>query len=343
MLQGPPPSVNTTQAPSRRGTSPVGEVVAANEPPEGGSEMVKIIAQDIMDAAAGFFLLRIEDKRTVNANYDPKNAIDNLNAILQDAMEEAVGFEIPTTSYRVLYEGPQQDGSSQGAPDLGCFKIRLPEPLLPYAENLSPPKKPDGPLAFVGDNFGNRYQLTFDVYIERTELDYKPIPSDDPHWFHLIVHSDCRLPERAIRQKLEAHLVNFGMHILDHPQAFKIVPSKDKTQGAGKYHTVYEIIRDMAKTVTNAATGQPFYDMRGLKDVVLGPKKADQATIWIKQELMHKVFNGCNLCFKPAFMCTGCVKEKKPNNKGRMPASQANESAKRRMKEAAGGKAKFQF
>ena len=304
--------------------------------------MVKIIKQDLIDAASTFFILRIVDKRTVNANFDPKNAVSNLNSILQDAMETAVGFEIPTTFYRASYFGPQLDGSDQAAADIGGFKIRLPEPLLQYAENLSPPKAPNGPLAFVGDPFGNNYKLSFEVYIERPEKDYKPIPSDDPHWLHLIMHSDCRLPERTVRQQLEAHLDSFGMSILDHPRAFFIVPSKDKTQGSGKYQAHYVINRDKVKVV-QSTTGQPFYDVRGLHDVVLGPKLVDHATIWIKQELMHLVLNGCNICFKPNFMCGGCVKEKKPSNKGRMPANQASENAKRRMKEAAGSKAKFQF
>ena len=342
MLQGPPPSTITTQAPSRRAASPLGDIVEAPQTEKQGEVTMKLIKQDIMDAAAGIFLLRITDKRTVNANYDPKNATSNLNSILQDAMEEAVGFEIPTTNYRVDYFGPQQDGSSQATTDLGWFKCRLPEPLLSYAENLSPPKAPDGPLAFVGDAFGNNYKLAFDVYIERPEKDFKPIDSDDPHWLHLIMKGDCRLPQRAIRQQLEAHLHSFGLSILDHPLAFKILPSKDKTQGAGKYHVHYVINREAAKVV-QSNTGQPYYDMRGLKDVALGPKDADQATIWIRQDLMHLVLNGCSTCFKPNFMCNGCTKEKKPSNKGRMPAEQANENAKRRMKETAKGKAKFQF
>ena len=56
--------------------------------------MVKIIQQDVVDAAKATFLLYITEKRTVTANYDPKNAVPNLNAILQDTMQEAVGFDI---------------------------------------------------------------------------------------------------------------------------------------------------------------------------------------------------------------------------------------------------------
>lgn len=305
--------------------------------------MVKLIKQDIVDAAKATFLLYITEKRTVTANYDPKNAVSNLNAILQDTMEEAVGFDIPITSYRVSYVEPQPDDSSQSAATLGHFKIRLPAPLLPYAQNHSPPIAESGPLAFAGDSFGNNYKLIFGEHIERAKKDYKPIDSDDPHWFHLITHGDCKLPERAIRNQLNAHLDNFGMSIRDHPEAFKILTSKDKEQGSGKFHVVYDINRETAKVVQDPTTGHPYFDVRGLQNVTLGPDPTDDATIWMHQKFMTIVLNGCSTCFKPKFICAGCTKEKKVKDKSRVPAAQATENAKRRMKEKAGGKAKFTF
>ena len=133
------------------------------------------------------------------------------------------------------------------------------------------------------------------------------------------------------------------MSIRDHPEAFKVLTTRDKEQSAGKIHVVYDINREKAKVVQDPASGQLYFDVRGLQSVTLGPDPTDNATIWLHDKFMAIVFNACNTCFKPKFICAGCTKEKKVKDKSRVPAEQANENAKRRMKAKADGKARFAF
>ena len=297
------------------------------------AEVAKTLTiNDLTQATPANFKLNITAVKVANSNYDPKNAVGNLNAQIQNLTQQSTGLDIPPALFRTLFVPPDTTASSM---DHGSFLVRVPEPLLDICTKAAPPIDAKGPLAFTGDDKGNSYALTFAEYFQRTNKASAPIPQDTP-WFHLIPKSDTKLTDRELYEMTSEHIAKFGFTILDHPEAFHKLLTKDKEQASGKYHVSVSVNHEQIPQTHH------YYDMTGIDSFEADPETHERVTIWFAPQTLRDECRVCSKCFHHIDICKG--HEGPPNNDGkRKSKAVADANAKARIAAKAAKASGFSF
>lgn len=287
--------------------------------------------QEMTQAGAFLFDLSIAAVKQASINYDPRDAVLNLNASIQEAACTETGIEdLPLTLFRVIYNPPPPYAA---ATEHGYYQIRVPAPLREFYIKNTPPLKKDGPLAFTGDDKGNAYKLLLKAHTKKTFKAQDRIPEDTP-WCHVIADKDSEIGMRELYTLSRDHLASFGLNILDHPDAFKMIADASKEQGAGKAHVFFDIKFDTVPT-TNG-----LYDLRGITRFIVDHETNERAGVWIKPEVLAKEFNICSKCLLNFNACPG----HDPTNKKRdMPAATKAANARQRIRARSGKEHAFGF
>jgi hypothetical protein len=179
------------------------------------------------------------------------------------------------------------------------------------------------------------YKLEYKEFVERTFKSHEPIPQGTP-WCHVITDKGSKKSERAVFDAALAHMSNYGMKIVDHPEAFKLLPDSSKEQGSGKYHTALEI--DHGKVPTDHG----LFNLTGIGSFMIDDETNERAKIWFKPELLTETLNVCNKCYMNNAACRG---HGAPANDGKrkMSAADNENHAKMRMAKKAAKANTFKF
>ena len=125
--------------------------------------------------------------------------------------------------------------------------------------------------------------------------------------------------------------------IMDHPDAFGAVMTKDKEQASGKYGATYDVDFDKVPRGTGG-----LFNLRGINSCLLDEETGERATIWFKPEVLKKACNVCSTCFLAFELCQGHYGEKKDEGgKRKMTAEQHAAAARQRINKKA--KKTFEF
>jgi hypothetical protein len=334
------PSYMPSRAGSPPGDTPPAEGATAMmkaPPPPAGKETALTTygpfdLNTIKTSGNFIFHLHIKGVMAAQPNYKPINACSNLNSLMQDSLATHSGVaDIPTSMYDVTYSPP-----SPGAAE-GTYICQIPavfEELVKSAQVISD-------LEFTGDGKGNNYKLEY--------ADYTPFvnkgkrPTNEHHWLHVTPNelAIC-MPTRKLYEGTNRHLNNFGMAIQEHEWAFVPKLSKDKEhQDKRRFHCEYDLNHDLVP-IRNG-----FFNVKGLNTVVFDSDIPDATgTIWIRPDLLEKIFGACHVCYQHKSICLG-HDPRPPQSKtdGKRPATAADKemAAKRRMAEAAAKKGQFKF
>ena len=298
--------------------------------------MTHMVAQslnvrDLIEARPANFELAITAIKITNTNYDPKKAVSNLNAQVQQMIATDTKIaDIPRVLFRTIYFPPDKTASSE---DYGKFLIRVPAPLIDLCINAAPPADNTGPLAFTGDDMGNSYALKYQEHNRRANKYHAPIPQD-AMWLHAIPQTNTELTYREIYEFTRGHIDKYGFAIIDHPEAFHMIKTKDKEQATGKYHVAVTL--DHAKIPV--ANG--YLNMKGIDHVEVDPDTHERLKFWFTPKTLRDECTICSVCFNHLHLCKG--HEDQPKNDGKRAATN-DAAAQARIAKKASQASKFAF
>ena len=298
------------------------------DPDEGKMTMTHLIRQDIVECAAAYLLLDITDARRVTLNFKPQNAERNLNSTVQTEIAEATGIpDLPQNIFAAKYFDPPAEKASI----YGYFRLTIPSLLKDY---IPPMVTTGGALELTGDDDGNVYKLTLKEYVAKVFKETKR-KANKEQWFHLIVDEETPKSMRELLTATDNHIGKWGFKVMDHPDAFKRLPTEDKEQGSVKIHVEYEVDLDRVPL-----DGWGHYFFEEIDSVLLNPLTNERGKLWFAPRSFHKLYGACNLCGINVSRCKGHEKKKVTGVK-RTTAAENMAAAQARI--AQRGKKKFTF
>jgi len=288
---------------------------------------------DLTTANRFNFDLLIVAQQTTSANHDPSEAVTYLTNTIQDVLITATGNEIPASEFRVTFKKPTRTGSSSDG--FGHFECSIPGPLNALIVELTPPKMVQadgGRLEITGDGKGNTYKLIYRAVDAPELFKDKKEKGTETQWLHLIPRRRTNFGERPIYKVLVPHLAKYGLSVMKADKSFHIMMERGGEQNLGKYHCDFDVDwNGVPKLYT--PQGDWLYNLHGLETLILDPETKETADIWMPPETAKRLFNTCNICFKPlVYQCKGCdpQADKKKNAMKRMEKAEAHRQAQAR-------------
>lgn len=259
----------------------------------------------------------------------PKSAVPTLNAAIQANLlkwhEITTGRRDPPPFDPKLFSVTFSETDQ-------TFICSMPRSLIPifYTAYLH------NEFDFTGDTEGNKWKIRAQDHVRRLRKLKKT--DDTMAWCHAIFHGDTTMGPASAFTALEREFSACGITI--DPETFNRMTTKDKEQGANKYHVGFSYNSDLLPRDRGG-----FIQLTSLKQILMSddPFCQDRITTWFKPENMLFMFGTCNKCYKNKQAVCICAKADKERKRPR-PRDSADQAQKRiAARAAASSSSTFKF